>query len=71
MGWIYRQADQHKCKLPTYAYAKKFDIWQCDDPACQKEWIVTKINFDQRDGDWLSFQEYESWKSGPFAPGTK
>lgn len=69
MGWTYKEADQHRCPLPTYDKAKKFDRWQCDD--CGKEWIVTKVNFDQKDGDWLSFQEYESWKSGPFPPGTK
>ena len=67
--WTYREADQHKCRLPIYDRAKKYDRWVCDE--CEAEYIVTGINHDQKDGDWLSFQEYESWKSGPFPPGTK
>lgn len=69
MGWTHKEEEQHKCKLPIYERAKKYDRWKCDE--CGTEYIVTKVHYDQRDGYYLSFQEYESWKSGPFPPGTK
>lgn len=68
-SWTFREADQHRCALPIYDKAKKYDRWKCFQ--CDKEWIVTKVNFDQKDGDWLSFEEYEGWKAGPFPIGTK
>lgn len=73
--WTHRDVDVHRCALPTMArqsdgtYAKRLDRWKCDD--CNKEYIVTKVNSDQREGDYLSWEEFESWKSGPFPPGSK
>lgn len=80
--WISREADKHKCDYPRYALpadTQKYDIWECE---CGKQWIVTNIT--KHDGEANSpdpreritvyrgtFQEYESWKSGPFPPGTK
>lgn len=54
--WIYQRQLDHVCKPPTMTPGACYgDIWQCD---CKKTWKVTKVNFDQRDGDWLSFVEY-------------
>lgn len=60
MGWIFREKNIHKCALPVYDArgAKVGDIWQCDEPTCKRKWRVKKINYDQRDGDYLSFERY-------------
>jgi len=52
MGWVYRDADQHKCAKPGYdGKVVVGDIWQCD--TCKKKYKVTNVvkgQFDQRDG---------------------
>ena len=71
-GFWTRRSDQiHRCALPQYEPGvKRLDRWKCGN--CGIEWIVTGIEGDQRDGrTWLLWKKYESYKSGPFAPGTK
>lgn len=66
--WEFRQVEQHKCDKPTYNTDRAHvgDIWKCD---CGIRWRVTKVNFDQRDGDWLSWEKLapeistESWRN--------
>lgn len=68
--WTYREADIHKCTKPPYDdKVRKLDRWKCDQ--CKTEWIVSRIVFDQKDGNWLVWDNYETWKSVPFPPGTK
>jgi len=59
MGWLFRNEDIHKCEPPAYDTkgTKVGDIWECDEPTCKKKWVVSKINYDQRDGDWLDFRK--------------
>lgn len=54
MGWIRRQADEHRCKKPEVARDPTVtpgDIWHCDDPGCGKTYTVKE---DQRDGKWFA-----------------
>lgn len=69
--WIYRDKDVHRCSKPAWEPGgRKGDVWKCDE--CGKEWVVTRVDYDQRDNtSWFTWAEYESWKSGPFPPGTK
>lgn len=69
--WIHRDADQHRCAKPTYEKGgKRGDIWKCDE--CGLEWIVTSVDYDQRDNcRWFVWQEREKWQAGPFPIGTK
>lgn len=69
--WTHRDKDIHRCNKPAYeSGVSRHDRWKCGE--CGKEWIIDKIDGDQRDGStWIVWKEYESWKSGPFAPGTK
>jgi len=52
MGWIYRDADQHRCAKPGYdPKIKSGDIWQCDN--CKRKYKVVGTvagKYDQRDG---------------------
>lgn len=56
MGWIYRDADQHKCPLPAVdgrgvAAVRAGDVWQCaGQSGCAKLYRVAE---DQRDGKYL------------------
>lgn len=58
MGWVYREADQHKCSKPRLdrgvpgagAGTRAGDVWQCDDVECRAFWVVRS---DQRDGPFF------------------
>jgi len=69
--WVHQDSAIHRCIKPEYARGvSRNDRWQCNE--CNAVWIVEKIDGDQRDGStWIVWKEYESWKSGPFPPGTK
>ena len=51
--WVYRDAEQHRCALPSYNITvKPGDIWECGQ--CGKQWKVDKIDGDQRSGEtWI------------------
>jgi hypothetical protein len=67
--WVYRDSDVHRCRKPGYSNGVKTgDRWECG--TCHKVWRV-KVNDDQRDGPWITWDDYESWKSGLFVPGTR
>lgn len=73
--WVYRDVDVHRCDKPPYdRTVNRLDRWQCN--VCNKVWIVTGINHHSgpcpgESYSTLVWAEYESWKSGPFPPGTK
>lgn len=48
MGWLYRQADQHKCPRPDVTRESYGDLWQCDTCGA-----LYQVKSDQRDGNWL------------------
>ena len=57
MAWVYRDADQHKCKLPNpnQPGVKAGDVWHCDgDDGCLSYYIV-KMSNDPRERSELYF----------------
>jgi hypothetical protein len=56
--WIFVQKkDVHKCVFPPVYNTKEVttgDLWVCSE--CGAEYRA-KVNFDQRDGNWISFEK--------------
>lgn len=56
MGWVYRNADLHRCAKPEYtASVTAGDVWECD--VCHTQHKVDGIDGDQRDGStWIKWK---------------
>jgi hypothetical protein len=64
--WTYRDADLHRCPKPNYqSGVKAGDRWKCD--TCNTEYRVKSIDPSLH----IMWEDYEAYKAGPFAPGTK
>lgn len=70
MGWVYREADLHKCKKPLWDKTiKRGDRWKCDE--CNLIYRVTDVKtwYDQRDnyeGGSLTWELYRVANSGGY-----
>lgn len=61
MTWIYRDADIHKCKLPSLdTTSHPGDLWSCDQCG-----TIYAVHDDQRDGRYMTkaTQEEINWAS--------
>lgn len=68
--WTHKQSLIHSCEKPSYdSSVRRGDRWRCAE--CKTEWIVNKIDGDQRDGStWIVWKKYTQ-EHGIYAPGTK
>lgn len=74
--WIKSEATTHRCNKPHLKsdapMASIGDLWECN--TCQTVYRVTGFDSGMQWDPFptvIKWAEYESWKSGPFPPGTK